>query len=158
MIRKASILLLSCLSAFLLLYAAMMWTSESIWTVGSEYDGGTKLRVSFGDGESRIEFTGPLRGWWPLDAYAAELGWVEFYPAYVGSSIAPPDLELKSCAVGTLYPLCAVLVANVGFIMGLYPLIAFFRGPFARWRGVKRGEGTGGDDSEKPDEDETKDD
>jgi len=139
MIRKAIIVVLSCTSALLVLFAFMMWTSESIWSFGNEYDQGTKVRVSFYAGESLIEYMGPLRDWWPHNTYTAELAWVRFELAYVGSSISPPDLELKSCAVATLHPLCSVLVANVGFLIGLYPLIAFVQGPLRRWRRRRKG-------------------
>jgi hypothetical protein len=147
MIRKLVIAILSLGAAFLMLFAVMMWTSESIWSFGDVYDRGTKIRVSFGDGGGLIEFAGPLREWWPRGSYVAELAWIDFHLAYVGSSIAPPNLELKSAAVLTLDPDCALLITNMGFLVALYPLIAFVRGPLRRWRGENAERVSGEDES-----------
>lgn|GEM_PF-3831118 len=135
MIRRVCIVMLSGMSILSLLFAGMMWTSDSIYSLGDASENHTKVRLSFQGGGAMIEYDGPRRSWWPRGTYNWELIRADFDLVYVGSTIAPPDLTLKSSATVTLRPLCSILFANAGVLLGTYPLITLIRGPLRRKHG-----------------------
>ena len=139
MIRKAIIAVLSCSAGFLMLFVVMMLTSESIWSVGTVYDQGTKIRVGFAERSAVVTYCGPLRAWWPAGLYTTNVAEVELYPTFVGSTVTPPDLVLKSAALATLRPLSTLWIAAAGLLLSMYPTVTIIRGPLRRWRRRRKG-------------------